>query len=229
MTKTILAIDACTRLAGIALAQEGRVLAEHTWMAGQDHTAQLAPRIQLLLAQSSLAPDDLSAIAVAIGPGSFNGVRAGMALAKGMAFALNIPLAGLSTLEVQAYPFASTGLPVCAIQDAGRGELAVAVFRTQRLLWRRLHPEAITSWDQLQDLIPRPTIICGDIHPDLAAEIRRRLGGKALLSSPAAGPRRAGYLAELGWMQIKEGKAGDPSLVQPLYLRRPAVTERRKP
>ncbi|MDP2728314.1 MAG: tRNA (adenosine(37)-N6)-threonylcarbamoyltransferase complex dimerization subunit type 1 TsaB, partial [Dehalococcoidia bacterium] len=75
MTKTLLlAIDTCTRLASVALAQEEEVQAEFTWLAGQNHTAQLAPRLQYLLSQGSLNPQSLGAVIVAIGPGSFNGV-----------------------------------------------------------------------------------------------------------------------------------------------------------
>lgn len=225
----LLAIDTCTRLASVALAREGQVWIEHTWVAGRDHTAQVAPRLQYLLSQASLAPKDLGAVAVASGPGSFNGVRAGMALAKAMAFALGIPLAGVSALEVQAYPHAPSDLPICPIQDAGRGELAAALYRRTKEGWAQVRPEAIVSWDDLEGWIEEPTIVCGDLYPGLVGEVERRLQSRAILPPVAASPRRAGYLAELGWLQIKSGKAVHPSLVQPLYLRRPAITERRKP
>lgn len=229
MSDTILlSIDTCTRLASVALAREEQVWIEHTWVAGRDHTAQLAPRIQSLFSEATLAPTSLGAVVVATGPGSFNGVRAGMATAKAMAFALDLPLVGVSGLEAQAYVYAPTGLPICPIQDAGRGELAVALYRTVEGGWLQVRPEAIVSWEELEGLIQEPTIICGDLYPSLAAEARRRLTERAILTTPAAGPRRAGYLAELGWIQIKEGKAQHPGLVQPLYLRRPAITERRK-
>lgn len=229
MTGFLLAIDTCTRLASLALAQQEQVRVELTWAAGQQHTAQLAPRIAYLLAQNSLKPRDLEAVVVAVGPGSFNGVRAGMALAKALAFALGIPLVGVSALEVQAYAYASTGLPICPLQDAGRGELAVALYRSFYRRWRQLRPEGIVSWEELQDLIRQPTIICGDLYPHLAPELRRRLGQKAILAPFSASPRRAGHLAELGWRLLKKGQLPHPDLVQPLYLRRPAVTERRKP
>ena len=225
----VLAIDTCTRFASIALARGQEVLVEHTWMAAREHTAQLAPHVESLLAGSHLTPEDLGAVAVAIGPGSFNGVRAGMAMAKALAFALDLPLAGVSALEVQAYGCAPAPVPICSIQDAGRGELALAIFHTQHGSWSRLRPEGIVSWEELAGLVQEPTIICGDLYPGLAPELRERLGGKALLASPATGPRRAGYLAELGWRQIVDGKAPAPSQLQPLYLRRPAITERRKP
>lgn len=225
----ILAVDSCTRLASVAVARRMDIVAELTWAAGQDHTRQLAPRIQHLLGQSAVGVGELGAIVVATGPGSFNGVRSGMALAKSMAFALAIPLIGISALEVQAYAHSATDLPVCAIQDAGRGELAAALYRNLYRRWRPVRPEAIVSWEDLEEMIQRPTLICGDLYPKLAPEVRRRLGSKAVLASPSAGPRRGGHLAELGWRRIEQGQVPSPAEVQPLYLRRPAISERRKP
>ncbi|MDP2659953.1 MAG: tRNA (adenosine(37)-N6)-threonylcarbamoyltransferase complex dimerization subunit type 1 TsaB [Dehalococcoidia bacterium] len=225
----LLAVDTCTRYASVALARESEVVAELTWEADQNHTTQLAPRVQALLLQSSVATADLTAMVVATGPGSFNGVRTGMAFSKAMAFALAIPLVGLPSLEAQAYAHAGTGLPVCVIQDAGRGELAAAVYRNWRRRWTQVRPEAIVSWDELESWVQRPTLICGDLYPKLAPEVVRRFGNRAMLASPAAVPRRAGYLAELGWRRIERGSLPSPDEVQPLYLRRPAITERRKP
>ncbi len=225
----MLAIDTCTRFASIALSREDEVVAELTWVAGLQHTVQLAPRVQHLLAQDSGGVDGLGAIAVAIGPGSFNGVRTGMAFAKAMAFGAGVPLVGISALEVQAYAHSATGLPVCVIQDAGRGELASATYRNLYRRWRQVRAEAIISWDELEEMIQRPTVICGDLYPRLLPEVERRLKGKAILAPPASGARRAGYLAELAWRRIRQGDLPTPDQVLPLYLRRPAITERRKP
>lgn len=225
----VLAIDTCTRFASVAVYRETEIVAELTWCAGQDHTVQLAPRVQGLLSQSSILVDDLGGVVVATGPGSFNGVRTGMAFAKALAFARGLHLVGVSALEAQAYAHSSTDLPVCVIQDAGRGELAAAVYHNLDQSWRQLRPEAIISWDELEEMIQRPIVVCGDLYPKLAPEVQRRLGDKAILAPPASTPRRSGYLAELGWRRMSEGDVPSPDLVQPLYLRRPAITERRKP
>lgn len=225
----ILAIDTCTRFASVAVAREAELVSELTWAAGQDHTRHLAPRVEHLLALSTVAMSELGAVIVATGPGSFNGVRTGMAFARAFAFALGIPLVGVSSLEVQAYAHVASGLPVCAIQDAGRGELAAAVYRRVNRRWRQLRSEGIVSWDELEGMVQRPTVICGDLYPRLALEVKIRLKGKAILAPPATSPRRAGCLAELGWRRIEEGEVPPADQVQPLYLRRPAITERRKP
>jgi tRNA threonylcarbamoyladenosine biosynthesis protein TsaB len=225
----LLAIDTSTRMASLALAREGELWSELTWVAGKNHTAELVPRIQGLLAQAGLGPRELQGVTVAVGPGSFNGVRAGVAVAKAMAFALNLPLIGVSSLEVQAYPFATTGLPVCALQEAGRGQMAAAIYQTWYRKWRPRLAERLVTWEELVELLCRPTIVCGEINPHLALELKRRLGRRALLAPPAAAPRRAGYLAELGWQRLRQGELLHPALIQPLYLRRPAITQRRKP
>jgi tRNA threonylcarbamoyl adenosine modification protein YeaZ len=124
-----LAIDTSTVTASVALASEGRLLAEVTWRAGQRHSASLLPQVQHLLDLQGESIGALHAIAVAHGPGSFNGLRTGLATAKGLCFALDVPLIGLGTLEVAAYPFALTHRPICPVIGAGRGEVAVAVYQ----------------------------------------------------------------------------------------------------
>ncbi len=143
-----LAIDTSTETASIALSSQGEVIAELTWHAGQNHTAEVIPNIVCLLDQGKLNINDINSVIVAKGPGSFNGLRVGMSLAKGLALALNIPLVGISTLEVEAYPYAFTLLPICPIQNAGRGEIATALFRIKKGKWCRLVEEHIDNCRQ---------------------------------------------------------------------------------
>jgi len=219
-----LAIDTATGTASIALSSQGKVLAELTWHAGQNHTVELMPNLTNLLHRSGITVKELSALIVAKGPGSFNGLRVGVSTAKGLAFALGIPVVGISTLEVMAYPYAVTSQPVCPILGAGRGEIAVALFRKRRGKWQQLFEEQTTTVELLVSRIKGRTIFCGEISPEVASEIKERLGSSALIADGAAGLRRAGYLAELGWRRIKEGDTDDPATLQPLYLRKPAIT-----
>ena len=122
-----LALDSSTDTASLALSQHGEVQAELSWLSEQNHTVELMPNVLHLLAQARTGLDDIEAIVVAKGPGSFNGVRVGVATAKALAFALAIPLVGVSTLEVEAFPYAATGKPVCPVQNAGRGDIATAL------------------------------------------------------------------------------------------------------
>ena len=100
--------------------------------------------------------EELNQAGLSLAVGSFNGLRVGMSTAKGLAFALSIPLVGISTLELEAYPYAATGLPVCPMLSAGRGEIAAALFQSTRGRWRRLVDEHITTIEkamkQIMDL-----------------------------------------------------------------------------
>lgn len=219
-----LAIDTSTETASIALSSQGRIIAELTWHAGQNHTAELVPHLNHLLTQVKTEVKDLNGVIVAKGPGSFNGLRVGMSFAKGLALSLNIPIVGISTLEAEAFPYAATGLPICPIQDAGRNEIATALFQTKRGKWRRLINEHITTLEDLLPKIKNRTIFCGKISQDIALQLREELGGKALIVEGAATLRRAGYLAELGWSRLKEGDYDHSPTLEPLYLRRPTIT-----
>ncbi len=223
-----LAIDTSTETASIALSSEGVVVAELTWNAGQNHTAELVPNLIHLLHQARSDLKDIDGLIVAKGPGSFNGLRVGMSVAKGLAFALSAPLVGISTLEVEAWPHAATALPICPILNAGRGEIATAIFQVRRRKWRRLLEEHITTLDGLLPEIKGRTIFCGKIPDEVLSRLRERLGNKALLSEGAGVPRRAGYLAELGWKRLREGDFDHSPTLQPLYLRRPAITISRR-
>ncbi|MHB8619152.1 MAG: tRNA (adenosine(37)-N6)-threonylcarbamoyltransferase complex dimerization subunit type 1 TsaB [Chloroflexota bacterium] len=98
----ILAIDTSTHYASIALAGDGTLLAEHTWLAGQKHTATLIPAIQGLLASAGVGMAGLHAIGVALGPGSFNGLRTGLSTARGFGLALALPVVGVPTMDLIA-------------------------------------------------------------------------------------------------------------------------------
>ena len=223
----LIAIDTSTSMASLALVEEGRLLGELTWHCGQDHTAQLLPSLAFLLAKVKMGIKTASGVVVARGPGSFNGLRVGIGTAKGLAYSLSIPVVGVSTLETEAYPHAETGLPICPIQNAGRGEIATALYRKQRGRWRRVTPEYITTLDKLLAGINRRTLFCGEYIPVVETAIKEKLGAKALIVPPAARLRRASFLAELGRRRIEAGDFDNLATLQPLYLRRPPITSPR--
>ena len=219
-----LAIDTSSSTASIALAHKGKILSELTWQSTREHTVELTPNLAYLLKQAKVEPASLEAIIVAKGPGSFNGLRVGMSTAKGLAFSLGIPIIGISTLEVEAYQHAETGLPICPIFDAGRGEIATAIYQKKRNQWRQLLAEHITTLEALCSQITIKTIFCGEMTPTIISELRKALRQKAVIPPPAFRLRRAGYLAELGLKRFKVGDFDNPATLQPLYLRRPPIT-----
>ena len=220
-----LAIDTSTDTASLALIQDGQVLAELTWRSGPNHSTQLLPNLNHLLNQFQLSLQSLTGIIVARGPGSFNGLRVGISTAKGLAFSLGIPIVGVSSLEAEAYQYAETGLPVCPIFNAGRGEIATALYQKKRNKWCQLAAEHLTTVDTLCSQITTKTVFCGEFIPLVATQLRERLKQKAVIPSSVTGLRRASFLAELGLKQLKAGNYDNPTTLQPLYLRRPSITK----
>lgn len=221
----LLAIDTSTDTASIAVIRESEMLAELTWRCGQNHTTQLLPRLVCLLNQAGVDLPSVDFIIVARGPGSFNGLRVGLSTAKGLAFSLGIPIVGIGTLEVEAYQHAETGLPICPILNAGRGEIATALYQKKQNKWHQLAEEHITTVDILSLQITGKTVFCGEFIPSIAPQLEKELRQKAIISTPAANLRRASFLAELGQRRIEAGDFDHAATLQPLYLRRPAITK----
>jgi len=213
-----LALDTSTDTASIAIVQDTQVLAELSWHCQQSHTTELLPRLFQLLGQAKARLEMVSAIIVARGPGSFNGLRVGISTAKGLALSLGCPIIGISTLETAAYPHAETGLPICPVFSAGRGEIATALYQLKRQKWCRLLAEHITTVEALCALIKSKTIFCGEITPEIAHQIKSRLKSRAIIISPTATLCRAVFLAEMGRKRLEAGQYDDLTTLQPLYL-----------
>ncbi len=221
-----LAIDTSTDFCSIGLSRQGEMVAEITWHSEQNHTVELAPNIDRLLGQTGTSPQSLEAVFVARGPGSFNGLRVGVSTAKGLALALDIPLVGISTLEIEAFPFAFTGFPICPIHNAGRGEIAAALYQDKNG-WRCLKPEHITTVDSLCLQTKRKTVFCGEIPPAAIDELQKKLEKYAIIPEAITRVRHAVYLATLGWQRLSKGEQDDAASLQPLYLRQPPITMRK--
>jgi len=215
----LLALDTATRFASLAL-HDGRVLRyEVTWEAGRQHTTQLMPRLVAALEELQLGPDALSAVAVSLGPGSFTGLRVGMAVAKGLALARGIPLVGVPTLDILAAAQGGSRYPLVAVLQAGRGRLCAARYHW-RGGWHRREGPFLTTWEDLLATITRPTLLCGEID-ERGHQMIQETGDRVTVLPPAHCLRRAGFLAELAWERLRRGETDDPATLSPLYLNWP--------
>jgi len=124
----LLALDTSTRQASVALCTENTLTGEYTWQVGNNHSVELLERIQRLVTECGQSMQSIEAIAVATGPGSFNGLRVAVATAKALAFALRLPLVGVTTLDTIAAQQQQWRGPICAVLEAGRGELYAACY-----------------------------------------------------------------------------------------------------
>lgn len=216
-TSPLLAIDTSTHFAGLTLYTADGVLAECQWRAGQAQTAALLPQVDQLLTLGGVAVNDLGAVAVATGPGSFTGLRVGLSAAKGLVYGLGLPLFGVPTLDATAYPHLGQGRPVRAVLAAGRGRLVSALYRWRDGALQRAGEYATSSLEGLATLIVEPTLVCGELDA-LAARRLVELAPAARLAPPAARPRRAASLAELAWLRWTRGEHDDPAGLEPIYL-----------
>ena len=218
-----LVIDTSSNLAGVVLAHDGEILTELNWQSKQNHTVELLPNLVWLLRQANVDSHSLEAIIVAKGPGSYNGLRVGISTAKGLAFSLNIPLLGISTLEAEAYSFAFTGLPLYPIHKAGREEVATALYQQKKGEWYCLEGEYLTTVKTLCSRIKRRALFCGEILPDMVSEIQQNLGQRAIIPQSNR-ISRAKYLAILGRQRLDKKEQDELATLQPLYLRPPNIT-----
>jgi tRNA threonylcarbamoyl adenosine modification protein YeaZ len=221
-----LAIDTSTDSTGLALVRDSKVIAETTWRCGQNHSVELLPRLTQLLGEAETELKSVGCILVARGPGSYNGLRVGLSTAKGLALSLDIPIIGVSSLELEAYRHAESSLPIGPVFNAGRGEIATALYRNKNG-WQKLAPEHITTVEALGSEIKDKTLFCGEYVSIIAGELKKRLKGRAVIAPPL--PRRPGLMAELAKARLEAQDYDSPASLQPLYLRRPAITRRRRP
>lgn len=221
----ILALDTSTETTSIALYRPGSgVVAEQSWLSGREQTTQLLPNVQRLMSLVDVDTRGLTGLAVATGPGSFAGVRIGISTAKTMAYALDLKLWGVPSLDVLAYPHvAVTAAQVCALLALGRGRFAWALYRTRAARWQRLTDYANNTAPEITELIGKqearlPTMFCGEIDSPTADVITGFMGSMASIAPAAAGLRRAGYLAELALQRAERGEFDDPATLQAIYL-----------
>ena len=220
-----LMIDTSTDMASLALAEGSSVLVASTWLCERNHSAELLPRLAQLLDEAKLSLQSVDYITVTRGPGGFNGLRVGISTAKGLAFSLGIPIIGVSTLELAAYQYADSELPICPVLYAGREEIATAIYQKKAGEWTQLTPEHITTIDELCSLVTAETIFCGEYVPTIAERLKERLKEKAIVAPPATSAERVANLAVLGQLRAKAGDYDELATLQPLYLRRPQITK----
>ena len=231
-------IDTATRLGGVALWRNGQVLAERTWHGGLNHTAQVVPALIDLLAAVGLRQDSaapllpdqggaaLAGVVASTGPGSFTGLRAGLACAKALAIARGVPLVGVPGLDALAYQLAAVvgvrrGTEVCAVSDAGRGNLYAARYRMRSgELWRVSRYAVLSPEEFVAQLgaAAAPMLVGGELPLQTARALTADCTDRIIVVPPAAALRRPGYLVALG--KERAAAAGDPAGLEPLYIRR---------
>lgn len=217
-----LAIDTSTGRAGVALTDQGLMSAGFTWQCRQNHTVELVPTIASLLQHSRMQTSDIRGVFIAKGPGSYNGLRAGMSTAKALAFSLGIPLVAVGTLELEAYLFAAFGLPIRPVQRAMGGQVATALYEGLGAELVCQEKERLVPVSFLNQLLDTRTILCGETAQELSRPLEPTCRDNALV--PPISASRLSALAALGWARMKAGRADNAATLEPLYLRAPHIS-----
>ena len=152
----ILGIDTSTPIGSVALIDNDNIVAEHTLNIVQAHSSRLMPAIDTVLKWGEITPHDLDGCAVGIGPGSFTGVRIGVATVKSLCYAVDKPIVGVSTLEAIAYNLRWTEGLICPILDARRSEIYGAIFHGGTE-WQRITDDLCLPIDAFLDKLDRHT------------------------------------------------------------------------
>jgi len=217
----VLGIDTATVMGSIGLVDDDAVIAEYSLNIKATHSERLMPAIDKLLKDAGIDLKVLDGFAVSIGPGSFTGLRIGLATVKGFAMGCNKPIAAVSTLEALAFNLAFAGHQVCPILDARKNEVYTALFKSDGKggMKRIVHDRAADINAVLNELND-DTIFLGDAVNLYRDIILTKLKEKAHFASKTRNMPSGASVAELGLLKLKNGVIEDASNLMPFYIRR---------
>jgi tRNA threonylcarbamoyladenosine biosynthesis protein TsaB len=217
----VLAIDTATPRVSVAVGRDGEVAGEVSLAGGRRHAEQLAPAIQYLCAEVDVALEQLAVVAVGLGPGLFTGLRVGVTTARVMAQTLRIPMVGVPTLDLIAYPLRHASRTVVSVVDARRDEVFFARYRPVPGGVQRMGEYEVTTPDGLAgELAARgeDALLAGDGALRYGEQLGRL--DRVELAGPGAAAPSAGALVELAAARYEREEFSPPNDVHPLYLRR---------
>ncbi len=217
----LLAFESSAKAASTALLSDGALLAEYTQNSGQTHSRTLMEMAKDMLTNCGLTPQDIDAVAVAAGPGSFTGVRIGMACAKGFAWGRQLPLYGVSTLEAMVRGAAYADGIWCACMDARKQQIYNAVFAMEQGVLRRVTEDrALAIFELAQELAGEkaPIWLVGD-GAKLTADTLAGSGLLLHLLPEQLRQQHASGVALCAMARIEAGDPGDAAALTPNYLR----------
>lgn len=214
----LLFVDTCGAVAGVALGNGERIIAETNLALDRRLSTRLLAVIDGLLAEAGMTVAGLNGIGVACGPGSFTGVRIGMATVKGMALAVGLPVVSVSSLALLAANIPFARHQVCALMDARKKEVYAGLFRCESLPVP-VGPEWVISPDRLLDTITEPTIFVGDGALAYRDRIEGRCGELALFAPGFCSHPRGACGIVLSREAFLRGEGIPPERLDPVYIR----------
>ncbi|KEO82204.1 tRNA (adenosine(37)-N6)-threonylcarbamoyltransferase complex dimerization subunit type 1 TsaB [Tumebacillus flagellatus] len=227
-----LALDTATTSLSVAVGERGKLFGEATTQLSRNHSVKLMPMVENLLADLDLDPTQLQGFVIGRGPGSYTGVRIAVTAAKAMAFALNLPLVGVSTLDGLARHGAVSDALVVPMLDARRRQSYTALYENQNGFFVKIQEDKLLVLDDIIRAInsrmvvrrldktkPAQVLLLGDGAENHRDELQEKLGDKArFATSPAQNFVRAAHLLDVGIPLLEAGEVHDPATFAPEYL-----------
>ena len=217
----ILGIETSTKTGSVAIVSNDGVIAQYSLNIEVTHSERLMSTVDRVLKDTGLAIADFGGFAVAIGPGSFTGLRIGLSTVKGLAFATGKPVAAVPTLQALAWNLPYAAYPVCPMLDARKNEVYAALYIFDGTVLEQVMPEMTIPIRGLAEKMSRKTLFTGEAAHLYRQEIEQHFGNTALFAPLSAALPSAATVAEVGLDMIKNGKQTDPDSLTPLYIRRP--------
>ncbi|MCI5587134.1 MAG: tRNA (adenosine(37)-N6)-threonylcarbamoyltransferase complex dimerization subunit type 1 TsaB [Lachnospiraceae bacterium] len=227
----ILGIDSSGIVASAAIADEKNIIAEFTVNNKQTHSQTLLPMIDMVVKMSGVKLEEVDAIAVAAGPGSFTGLRIGSSTAKGLGLALKKPIVPIPTLDGLAYRLAATDGIICPIMDARRNQVYTAIYRMEDGELRRLSEQKAVDiheiMEELEEYGEKVTFLGDgvDVHRQT---IEAEFKGKCYFAPEHMAKQSAGAVAALGIVYFGQGKTETAAEHKPIYLRKSQAERERE-
>ena len=213
---TVLAIDTSSQNATVALLNDERLIGEYTINNKKTHSQIIMPLISDMISKSGLTIDEIDVFAAGIGPGSFTGLRIGIATAKALAQAHNKKVIGISSLAALGENVKFTDKLVCPIIDARRNDVYNAVFKNEAYI---KEDRAINIDELIDEIGENETIFLGDGVNVFAGHISERMGEKAFFAPQSIKMSKAASIAQLALKRAKNNDYDDIYTLSPVYLR----------
>jgi tRNA threonylcarbamoyladenosine biosynthesis protein TsaB len=208
----VLAVETSSLAGGVALLDGERLVAEYLLDVSVTHSERLMAAVDRVLADARWTARHLEGLAVAVGPGSFTGLRIAVSTVKGLALALRLPVAAVPTLDAMAAALPWAALPVCPVLDARKGEVYASLYRWDGRAMQREWDYLALAPDALAARLTEPVIVAGDGAAAIHSPHARVLTPPRRLPSPAC-------VGTLGLERLRRGDVVDAAALAPLYLR----------
>jgi tRNA threonylcarbamoyladenosine biosynthesis protein TsaB len=213
----VLGLETSASRGGVALLRDDETLAEQSFEKGLVHGREVAPAMKQVIDRAGITLQELDLVCVDIGPGSYTGVRVGVATAKALAWALGKKLAAVISLDALAQAAAGLGETIVPVLDARREQLYSATYTSKSGMVTRTDGPGISDLDGFINGVPRPAVLLGDALARFPEHFPVK-DGIAYANEDFWTPR-AGIIAELGRRAALQGELADPVMLEPLYLR----------